>query len=61
MERALATHEGAYGPERPAVATDFGNVAMVLQDLGEPGPAYPPAFPSNAATRGAFSPALVAQ
>jgi hypothetical protein len=33
LERALASHEGAYGRQPPAVPTDLSKLAMVLQDL----------------------------
>jgi hypothetical protein len=30
-----------YGPDHPEVGTDLNNLALVLQDLGEPGQARP--------------------
>jgi hypothetical protein len=44
-ERALRIGEAAYGPDHPTVATRLGNLAAVLEDLGEPaagraGPRY---------------------
>ena len=38
LEGALASHEGAYGPEHPAVATDPQQIG--LQDLGGAGAAH---------------------
>lgn len=35
-ERALAIDEATHGPDHPHVAIRLGNLAMVLQDLGQP-------------------------
>jgi tetratricopeptide (TPR) repeat protein len=36
LERALAIDEAAYGPDHPHVATNLNNLALTLQDLGQP-------------------------
>src|SRR5664280_2187442 len=41
LERALAIHDAAYGPDHPAVAISLGNLALVLQSRGEPAAARP--------------------
>jgi tetratricopeptide (TPR) repeat protein len=35
LERALAIHEKAYGPDHPTVATCLNNLGLVLRDLGD--------------------------
>ena len=35
MERALAIHEAAYGPDHPQLASDRINLGVVLRDLGD--------------------------
>ena len=40
-ERALAITEAAYGPGHPVVAIRLSNLALILQDLGDPGGARP--------------------
>jgi Tfp pilus assembly protein PilF len=39
LERALAIDETVYGPDHPEVATRLNNLALILQDLGQPGTA----------------------
>ena len=41
LERALAIDEAVHGPDHPTVATRLNNLALVLQDLGQPGGAQP--------------------
>ena len=41
LERALAIDEAAYGPDHPDVATGLNNLALILQDLGDPAGARP--------------------
>ena len=41
LERALAIDEAAYGPDHPDVAPDLNNLALILQDLGDPAAARP--------------------
>src|SRR5438067_462463 len=41
QERALALTEAAYGPDHPTVATRLNNLAVTLQDLGQPEAARP--------------------
>jgi hypothetical protein len=41
LERALAIGEAVHGPDHPAVAIRLGNLALVLQDLGQPQQARP--------------------
>ena len=36
QERALAIDEAAYGDDHPAVAIRLNNLALILQNLGQP-------------------------
>ena len=41
MQRALAIDERVHGPDHPEVATSLNNLALVLQELGDPAGARP--------------------
>jgi tetratricopeptide (TPR) repeat protein len=41
LERALAIHEAAYGPDHPVVALHLNNLAGILRDLGDLAEARP--------------------
>jgi hypothetical protein len=43
LERALAITEALHGPDHPDVATRLNNLGGILQELGQPEQARPPA------------------
>src|ERR1022692_4402208 len=56
LERALAIDEAAYGPDHPDVATGLNNLALILQDLGQPEAARPLQERALAIDEAAYSP-----
>ena len=56
LQRALAIDEAAYGPDHPAVARDLDNLAMILQELGQPEQARPLQERALAINEVAYSP-----
>jgi tetratricopeptide (TPR) repeat protein len=55
-ERALAITEAAYGPDHPTAATRLNNLALILQDLGQPAEARPLAERALAIGEAAYGP-----
>jgi tetratricopeptide (TPR) repeat protein len=56
LERALAINKAAYGPNSPEVGAGLNNLALVLNDLGQPGEARPLQEQALAITEATYGP-----